>query len=180
MDRIVKIVIVFAAALSCGACAPLMGGAIAAGRYGRPMHAPPPPAYMQQPSLNRWDQVMSLRPNWIIEVLDTEGRLHTGRFVRASVKVLLFSTNAGEMELTRQEVVRLDLLDAQTSEGDTGKAVAAGAAKGALATGAGVALIPYLLTGNVIVPPARFFVVGAALGAAGALQRQDLDRRART
>ena len=180
MSAMAKTVVVLIAALTTGACAPLMGGAIAAGRYGRPMFGPPPPPAYQQPSLNRWDQVMSLRSNWIIEVLDAEGQSHNGRFIRASVKVLRFSTNAGEVELAKQDVVRVDLLDAQTSGGDAGTKVAVGAASGALVTGAGIALIPYLLTGKVIVPPARFFVAGAAMGAAGALQQQHHDRRPRT
>jgi hypothetical protein len=181
MIRMAKILMVLSAALATGACAPMLGGAMAAGRYGRPMYGPPPPpAYVTQPSLNRWDQVMSLRPNWVIEVLDSEGRTHNGRFIRASVKVLLFSTSTGETELARQDVVRVDLLDAQATDGDAGKDVALGAATGALAMGGGMTLIPYLLTGKVIVPPARFFVVGGAMGAVGALQRQDLDRRPRT
>jgi hypothetical protein len=152
------------AALSSGACAPmLMGGGYA----------------QQPPALGRWDQVMTLRPNWIVEVLDAEGVMHNGRFIRASVRTLRISTSAGEIELPRADVIRVELLDAQDGA-DTGKNVAVGAATGALALGGGMALIPYLATGKVILPPARFFGLGAAMGAVDAAQRDRHGRRPRT
>ena len=179
MKRLIGIAVLVAVALASGACAPMLAGPMG-GMYGRPMFgAPRPPAYVAEPNLNRWDQVMSLGTNWVIEILAADGTTHQGRFVRASVKTLHFVTHEGPQELSKGDVIRVDLLDAQGGA-DTGKDVAVGAVTGAAATGGSLMLIPFLLTGKVVAPRARLWAFGAAVGAVGAVQRDRHDRRPRT
>jgi hypothetical protein len=135
--------------------------------------APPSP-------VGRWDEVMALRPNWIIDVLDAEGDTHTGRFVRASVRSLRLVKSGGELELPRREVVRVDLLHAQDTPGTTAREIGTGAAAGAATMAGGAMLIPFLLTGKVFLPPARFLAAGAVLGGVTAAGELRHERRPRT
>ena len=162
-----------------GACAPMYGAPMMAGRT---MYAPPPrpnAPVVQATPFGRWDEVMALRPNWIVEVLDAEGTTHTGRFVRASVRSLKFVTIGGEFELPRPEVIRVDLLQAEDASG-TAKEVAAGAATGAISMAGAIAVVPFLMTGKFYAPPARFWAFGAALGGIKAAQQARAAREPRT
>lgn len=179
MKRAMLIALLFAAVAS-GACAPLLGAPM----MGRGMYAPPPrpPAASAAPTppFGRWDEVMSLRQNWIVEVLDAEGVTHTGRFVRASLHSLKFVTTGGEQEVIRRDVIRVDLIQADDGPGTTAKEVGLGAAAGAASMAGAMALVPFLATGKLMLPPARYWAAGAALGGVQAAQAGREARRPRT
>jgi hypothetical protein len=178
MKRAMLIAVIFAAGAS-GACAPILGAPM----MGRGMYTPPPrPTVSAAPTspFGRWDEVMSLRSNWIVEVLDAEGFTHTGRFVRASLHSLKFVTTGGEHELARPDVIRVDLIQADDGPGTTAKEVGLGAAAGAAGMAGAMALVPFLAAGKLIVPPARFWATGALLGGAKAAQAGREARRPRT
>lgn len=175
MKRSVGLVMVLTASVLAGACAPMamygpMAGSALARRAPRAPYEPSP--------IGRWDSVMSLGPNAVVEVLDAEGRTHVAQFVRASVVALMLVENGEPASMPRAEVVRVTLLPSRKA--DAVKEVVTGAAGGAAAAGVGVALIPYLFTGRVWLPPARIWGVGAVAGAADALGKQKAEQHPRT
>lgn len=170
MKRAAGLVAVMMAALTVGACAPMYGRPIfgaspmyPAARAVRPMYEPSP--------IGRWDAVMTLAPNAILEVLDADGTTHTARFVKASVSALAVIEDGAQTSMPRASVVRVVLLPALRHD-DAVKEAAGSAAAGALTAGVGMALIPYLATGQVWIPPARFWGTGAVMGGASAIARQ--------
>lgn len=177
MTRTAALMAMLMATFGSGACAPMMRGPM----YGPGMFGPPArPAIVQASPAGRWDEVMSLRPNWIIDILDAEGTMHTGRFVKASVKSLRFVTSSGEIELVRRDVIRVDLIHAEDGPGTTAKEVGIGAASGAASMAGAMALIPFLATGKLFAPPPRFWATGAVIGGLHAAQRAQSNRRPRT
>ena len=179
MKRPVLIAVVFAAGASSG-CASMLGAPM----MGPGMYAPPPrPSAIAAPptsALGRWDQVMSLRPNWIVDVLDSDGYTHTGRFVRASVHTLTFVTTGGEHEMARAEVIKVDLIQAENESGATAKEVGLGAAAGTVSIAASTALLPFLFCGKLFLPPPQVLAVGAVAGGMTAVGRGREARRPRT
>ena len=161
------------------ACAPILSAPMMSpARYGPPprssaIGAPPSP-------FGRWDEVMGLRQNWIIEVLDSEGYSHTGRFLRASLRTLKFVTSGGEYEIARQDVIRVDLIQAENGAGANAKEVGLGAAAGAASIAASTALLPFLFSGKVFLPPPQVLAVGAVAGGITAAERGREARRPRT
>lgn len=178
MTRAMLIALVVAAAAS-SSCAPMLGAPMmGTARYGPPPRAsalggPPSP-------FGRWDEVMGLRQNWIIEVLDSEGYSHTGRFVRASLRTLKYVTTGGEHEIAREDVIRVDLIQAENGAGATVKEVGLGAAAGAVGTSVATALLPFLFSGKLFLPPPQVLAVGAVAGGVGAAERGREARRPRT
>jgi hypothetical protein len=175
MARMAALAVLMASVVVSG-CAPM---------YGRPMFGPVSGASRahrvpyEPPPIGRWDAVMSLAPDSVIEVLAADGTTHIAQFVKASLASIALVENGAPAALPRAEVVRVTLLPGvRTADGVQN--AAAGAAKGAAAAGVGIALVPYLMTGHVWVPPARFWGTGAVLGAADAITRQRDSRRPRT
>lgn len=178
MKRVMLLGLVFATG-TCGACAPILGAPM----MGPARYAPPPkPSAVAAPAppFGRWDEVMSLRPNWIVEVLDSAGYTHTGRFVRASLQTLKFVTTGGEHEIARGDVIRVDLIQAEVTPGTTAKEVGLGAAVGAVGTAAATALLPFLFSGKVMLPPAPYLGLAAVAGGVTAAERGREARRPRT
>ena len=146
--------------------------------YGRPA---PAVAHAYEPSpLGRWDQVMYLKPNFVIGVLAADGTTQVGRFIRADIRSLRFQANAAELNLRREDVIRVDLLALPDAGQSDAEEIAIGAAKGAAAMAGVMAAIPFLVTGKVWVPPARFWGAGAVAGGIDAAQRNRYERRPRT
>jgi hypothetical protein len=122
---------------------------------------------------------MSLRPNWIVEVLDSDGYTHTGRFVRASLQSLRFVTTGGEHEIARRDVIRVDLIHVEDAAGATAKDVTLGAAAGAVGMAAPTALLSFLFSGKLTLPPAPYLAAGALAGGVTAAERGRQARRPR-
>ena len=177
MTRLAGLVVVLMASVTAGACGPI---------YGRPMFGPmsgslhASRAAYEPPPIGRWDAVMSLQADSLIEVLAADGTTHVAQFVKASLGSLALVENGAPTAMPRMDVVRVTLLPSPRTTDATVKDVAAGAAKGAAGAGIGVALIPYLLTGHLWMPPARIWGMGAVLGAAGAVGREKDAQRPRT
>ena len=178
MKRSAGLMIVLVASVGAGACAPMIGRPM----FGAPMYGQPPVVAQpyQPPALGRWDQVMSLKPNFVIEVLAADGTTQAGRFIRADVQSLRFQANANEVNLRREDVIRVDLLAVPHAGATDAQEIATGAAKGALTMAGAMAAIPFLISGKVWVPPARFWAAGAVVGGIDAAQRNRYERQPRT
>ena len=145
----------------------LSGPAIAG--YSRPI------AIAQSP-LWRWDNVMRLPPSSTIDVLSTSGTANVGRFTDADAQSVTLKVNAGDLRISRAEIIRIDLVDLPGSETAV---VAKSAARGAL-LGAGVmAIVGAVLGGPTWPPPGSFLAAGAAGGAASAAQTTLANRQPR-
>lgn len=164
------------AALSTGACAPLLHNP--GFGYPRP-YAQRPAAVQQDIVTGRWDRVIALAPGATLAVMTTDGDVHVGRFVKAGLQWLSVAVDGAPRELARADVMRIDLVSAPVERGG-GDEVMRGAAVGAATMGGAMMVVPFLATGDVWVPPARFWGFGAALGAIGAVQKRKLEARDRT
>ncbi|HXG55208.1 MAG TPA: hypothetical protein VNJ03_07480 [Vicinamibacterales bacterium] len=175
MKRVIGLAVVMAVSVGTTGCAPML----AAGMFAHPRQARGGPA-PAMPPIGRWDQVMSLRPGATIAMLTADGTTRAGQFVKASVRSVAFVAESGEIELPREEIIRVDLVRALPSGHRTAKTVVTGAAQGALLAGASVAALPYLLTGNLWLPPARIWGFGAVAGGLKAGQGDAHERMPRT
>lgn len=175
MKRVAGLAFVMAMAVGTAGCAPML----ARGMFAHPRHARGGPA-PEMPPIGRWDQVMSLRPGVTIALLLADGTTREGQFVKASVRSVAFVAESGEAQLSREDVIRVDLVRGLPTGRDTAKAVAIGAAQGALLAGASVAAIPYLLSGDFWLPPARIWGFGAVAGGLRAGQADARERMPRT
>ena len=135
---------------------------------------------MQQDTVTgRWDNVIALAPGANLAVMTIDGDVHVGRFVKAGLQWLSLAVDGTARELSRADVMRIELVSGSGSRGGADD-VMRGAATGAAAVGGAMMLVPYLVSGDVWVPPARFWGFGAALGAIGAVQRKKLEAHDRT
>lgn len=93
---------------------------------------------------------------------------HPRRHAVAAYRPERLQVNGSAVELPREQVMRVDVTP--RAGGVAGQDVAVDAARGAASLGGLMMAIPYLITGDVHVPPARFWGLGAVLGAADAVQ----------
>ena len=156
------IIIPFAALSATAGCVPMYGAAM----HGSPAAFPLRPA-VYGPSvgmgtaapIGRWDNVMMLPRGMSIDVLTADGQRTTATFVTATNTLLRVESDAGEVEIPAEAVIRID----RWYGGPAGtKSVARDAAKGA-AVGAGAMGVLGLLTG--VAPPSRVVAAGAITGA---------------
>ena len=152
-----RLSVAIAAALLATGCAPLMYPAGPAGYAPRARagYAPEPVPY------ERWDNVMRLAPATVIDVLTRDGAANVGPFAGADIRSVRILANNQEQEIDRADVVRIDLV---SLPGSNVRAVARGAAGGAI-VGAGVAaLFSAVIGGDLWPPPGALVRSGAALG----------------
>jgi len=121
----------------------------------------------------------------MISVLTTDGSTRTGVFLRATGSSLILSGGSdSDVSIPRLDVIRVDLIRASGRGQSIARNAAAGAAAAAVSAGVGLALIAYLHSGDIWIPPARVWgvsaVLGAGYGAAGAMMNQQEESRART
>jgi len=178
MKRPAEMVLVLLVTLLATGCAPMYTGAIAAGGPLRPRAASTRP--YEPPPIGRWDAVMSLRKASTISVLTNDGSTRTAVFAGATVDSLILVGSVSDISIQRLQVVRVDLVRASGRGESMARDAAVGGLVGAVTAGVGLALIPFLASGDVWVPPARVWGVGAILGAAGALMNPKEDRLPRT
>lgn len=178
MKRPARMVLMSLVTLLATGCAPIYTGAMAAGGPFRPRGAAARP--YEPPPIGRWDAVMSLEKASTISVLTTDGGTRTAVFAGATVDSLTLVGSVADISIPRVEVVRVDLVRASGRGASMARDAAVGGLVGAVTAGVGLALIPFLASGEVWVPPARVWGVGAILGAAGAMMNPKDDRRQRT
>lgn len=168
--------IVLASIASVG-CAPLLSAPLAdlahARRHPAAVSRPAPPV------VGRWDNVVALAPATPLTVIIADGSVRTGRFLTAGLRSMRLRVNGSEVDLPRDEILRVDVTPRAAGAVDGGDVVV-GAARGAASVGGLMMAIPYLITGDVHVPPARFWGLGAVLGAADAVQKGRAENRERT
>jgi hypothetical protein len=178
MKRPAVMVLCLLVSLFATGCAPIYTGAMAAGGPLRPRAIATRP--YEPPPIGRWDALMSLAKASTITVLTTDGITRIAVFAGATVDSLIVVGSASNVAIPRLEVVRVDLVGTSGRGQLLVREAAAGGLVGALTAGVGLALIPFLASGEVWVPPARVWGVGALLGAAGAMTNPKEDRRPRT
>jgi hypothetical protein len=126
--------------------------------------------------LGRWDNVMRLPSQTIIDVLTRNGRATVGGFVDADEQYVRLQLADAEIPISRLDVVRIDLV---ALPGSTTRAVARRAAGGAL-LGVGIAaLIGGVIGGEAWPPPGVLLRTGAAIGGAGGVESALAERRGR-
>lgn len=182
MKRLAGMGLILLVSVLATGCGPIVTGALAGAGPLRPRGVPTQP--YQPPPIGRWDAVMSLARSSMIGVLTTDGTTHTAVFVAATVDSLILAGRDRSVSIPRQEIVRIDLVRAPGRATSVAKAAAAGALTGAAVAGVGVALIPFSASGELWLPPARVWgvgaLVGAAYGIAGALTNPNEEARPRT
>lgn len=162
-------------------CAPMLYGPA---RMGPPhgLFAPARPAIGPDSPwtsvVGRWDNVVGLNSRDLVGIVTADGTLRAGRFVRAGSAFVRMIESGVEVELPRAEVARLDVL--KGAEAIDGGELVRDAARGAALTGGLMMAVPYLITGRVYVPAARFWAAGAVVGGAASYQQQRLGRSERT
>lgn len=159
-----RIVLIVPALLTTG-CAAMLNPALSPyGGYGRPMvnpYAMRTPVMAPLP-IGRWDIVMRLPVESIIDIVTSDGVPHVGAVAGSDAQTVVLREAGQESRIARSDVIRIDLVDIAGSE--TG-AVAVGAAKGAL-LGAGAAALVGAVIGGAAWPPRGPFLRGSiALGA---------------
>jgi hypothetical protein len=164
--------------LIAAGCAPMYGGGMTGAGLLRPRAAAVRP--YEPPPIGRWDSVMFLDKGSTLGVLTADGTTRIGVIVHADVNALTLAHSGAPESIPRPDVVRVDLLRAAGRAKSVVKDAAAGAVAGAATAGLGVALLPFLASGEVWLPPARVWGVGAAFGAAAAVMNKKEERRART
>ncbi|MEO5897084.1 MAG: hypothetical protein ABIS06_15445 [Vicinamibacterales bacterium] len=178
MKRPARMVLMSLVTLLATGCAPIYTGAMAGGGPFRPRGAAIRP--YDPPPIGRWDAVMSLDKGSTIGVLTADGVTRVGVIVHADLALLTLAESGAQRPIPRSDVVRVDLIRAAGRNKSMVKDAAVGAVAGAATAGLGLALFPYLASGDVWVPPARVWGVGAAFGAAAAVMNHKDDRRMRT
>ena len=157
-----RLIVIAAAALLATGCAPLMYPGAQPGPYGytpssraRAAYAPEPPPY------ERWDNVMRLPHGAVIDVLTRDGAANVGPFAGADIRRVRLLGDRQEREIDRAEVVRVDLV---SLPGSGIRAVARGAAGGALLGAGAAALFAGVIGGELWPPPGVLLRSGAAIG----------------
>ena len=167
-------VLVIVAVVGSSGCAQVLG----APDYGSGTGRPGEHDYLRTSVVSRWDRVMSLSPNWKIEVVDGNAVTETGRFVRASPWSVTLLAAAGEREIARDDVIRINLVG--TDDRSAKHRLAAGAAWGALVYGLSMSLIPSAGGGKLWAAPPKVWAGGAAIGVIQMTGQIASDRRRRT
>lgn len=183
-----KIAVLMILASAAAGCAPMLHGA--GGTYPGAMYPGgmyPPFAPRQIPTtpdspwagiVGRWDNLLALGPTAVLGIITADGATRIGRYAGAGSQLLRIVEDGQEIELARKDVARVDLLAAP--KGIDEGAVALDAVKGALTVGGVMALVPYLATGKLHLPPGRFWAFGGVVGGVMSVERQKLQNRART
>lgn len=177
-----RALLVLLAVVGTTGCAPMLYGP---GRMVPPhgLFAPPArpavgPGSPWASVVGRWDNVVGLNSNALVGIVTADGTLRAGRFVRAGSGFVRLLESGVEVELPRADVARLDLL--KSAEPIDGGELVRDAARGAALTGGLMMAVPYLITGRVYVPPARFWAAGAVAGGVASYQLQRFGRAERT
>ena len=157
-----RLSMIVAAALLASGCAPFLYPGAQPGPYGsappsrsRAAYAPEPPPY------ERWDNVMRLPHGAIIDVLTSDGAANVGPFAGADIRSVRLLGDKQAREIDRAEVVRVDLV---SLPGSGIRAVARGAAGGALIGAGAAALFSGVIGGELWPPPGVLLRGGAAVG----------------
>jgi hypothetical protein len=112
----------------------------------------------------RWDLVMRLPARSVIDVLTIDGAAHVGQLTGVERDTVNVMVNGSEQKIARADVLRIDLVDLPGSEV---RAVARGAAGGALLGVGAAALAGAIIGGEPWPPPGGFVRGGAAIGGVG-------------
>ena len=171
-----KMVLLVAATVVSTGCSALMypRGYQPGGFAPRPYRGP---ATVAEPvPVGRWDNVMRLPPQTVIDVLTRDGRANVGDFVDADEQYVRLLIARTEVPISRLDVVRIDLVDLP---GSTTRAVARRAAGGAILGVAGALLFGAVLGGDAWPPPGALVRAGAAGGALVGGEAELTQRRSR-
>ena len=127
-----------------------------------PLARPPVlPVDQSAAARGRWDQVMRLPAASTIDVLTVDGATHIGQLTGSDSYSVRLLVGGIEQQVTRAEVLRVDLVDLPGSEvGAVAKRAATGAALGLGAA----ALIAGVIGGPSWPPPGAMLRGGAAIG----------------
>ncbi len=167
-----KLLVALIAALLTTGCSPLMYG----GQY-RGMPSPyassiPP----ESAAFGRWDNVMRLTRDSLIDVLTMDGTANVGTIIGADAVSVQLVIDGADTRISKSEVVRVDLLN--PGAGST-VAVARKAARGAIIGAAGMTLLAGVIGGPAWPPPGIFLRAGAAGGALSGAQSELLQPQSR-
>jgi len=157
-----RLFVLTAAALLATGCSPLLFPPAQAGPYG---YAPPSRArgaYAPEPlPYERWDNVMRLPHGSVIDVLTRDGAANVGPILGAEISSVRVIADRQEREIERADVVRVDLV---SLPGSNVRAVARGAAGGAMLGVGAAALFSAVIGGDLWPPPGALLRAGAATG----------------
>jgi hypothetical protein len=142
------------------------------------------PSHISRPSgvaadyvaVGRWDNVMRLPSQTVIDILTRDGRATVGGFVGADEQSIRVRLDGAEIPISRLDVVRIDLVDLA---GSSTRAVARRAAAGAILGAAGAAIIAGVIGGGAWPPPGALVRGGAASGALAGGEAELARRRSR-
>jgi hypothetical protein len=124
----------------------------------------------------RWDLVMRLPTQSVIDVLTSDGAAHVGQLIGVSRDTVNVMVKASEQKIARADVLRIDLVDLPGSEV---RAVARRAAGGALLGIAAAALAGAVIGGEAWPPPGALVRGGAAIGGVSGGQAALAERQGR-
>jgi hypothetical protein len=156
------LVLVAVSALTTG-CAPMLSPYGAAHRHPgmvRP-YALAAPVDPELAARGRWDNVMRLPRGAVIDVLTMDGAAHIGALESVGSTTVRVLAREGAHEISRADVVRVDLVDLPGHEGG---AVAKQAGIGAALGLGAAALISGVIGGQAWPPPGVLLRGGAAIG----------------
>ena len=157
-------------------CTALMPHGGAYGRYPMMRPAPMPAIDPYAAALGRWDSVMRLPIESVIDVLEMNGTAHVGKITRVDGYSVGVMVNGNEREIPRAEILRVDLLDLPGSEvGAAAKRAGLGAALGVGA----MALVGAVIGGSAWPPPAAMLRAGAAIGGVAGAESSLIARQKR-
>jgi hypothetical protein len=159
-----RIVLIVPALLTTGCAAMLNPALNPYGGYGRPLVNPYAmrTAVMAPLPIGRWDNVMRLPLESIIDVVTSDGVPHVGAVAGSDAQTVVLREAGQQSRIARSDIIRIDVVDVAGSET---RAVAVGAAKGAM-LGAGAAALVGAVAGGQAWPPRGPFLRGSiALGA---------------
>jgi len=126
--------------------------------------------------VGRWDTVMRLPKETVIDVLTRDGRATVGGFVDADEQYVRVRLGDADIPLSRLDVVRIDLVELP---GSTTRAVARRAAGGAILGAAGAVLLAGVIGGDAWPPPGALVRAGVAGGALVGGEAELSQRRSR-
>jgi hypothetical protein len=126
--------------------------------------------------VGRWDNVMRLARQTVIDVLTRDGRATVGGFVDADEQYVRVLLGDLEVSISRLDIVRIDLVDLP---GSTTRAVARRAAGGAILGAAGAVLLAGVIGGEAWPPPGALVRAGVAGGALVGGETELSQRRSR-
>ena len=132
-------------------------------RYGGAWPHHPGTARAHEDPVGRWLTVMALRDGAPVRVLTFGDGIHTGRLNASADDHLLIDENGAGVRIERVDILQVDLLmDARSRT----RSIVAQAAGMALAVAGYEVMLGLLFAGDLHMPSARTWTVGAAGGAA--------------